>query len=199
MTSDTTTPVITNANILKAFRDTATGSRVTDPDGFNAVIVDAVASHDPAKDRQSGQHFVVLPESAFSLVSAGVGPRSENPEDYVLRAHRGRVNAYLAREHAAPVESLAIIVYTKQAYLGDPEVKNDDPEEFQRVSVSTATHILVAVLAGAGPKAPKLTPTRLLANLAGGNNEALSWTADEIRQKATEVQEYDNEWVVVAD
>jgi len=36
-------------------------------------------------------------------------------------------------------------------------------------------------------------------DLAGGNKEALVWTADEIRAKATEIRAYDEEWAVVAD
>ena len=138
-----------------------------------------------------------MPESAFAFVSAGVGRRSAEPEDYVLRANRGRVNAYLRRSAAAQVESLACIIYTREAYLADPDVR-EDMEEFDRITRSDATHVLVAILAAAGPKAP-LTPIRFVENLAGGNREALLWSADEIRQKATAIAEYDRDWVVVAD
>jgi len=58
--------------------------------------------------------------------------------------------------------------------------------------------VLVAVLAFAGPKAP-LTPHRLVKNLAGGNKEALLWSADEIRAKCAEAAGYWDEWCVVAD
>ena len=58
--------------------------------------------------------------------------------------------------------------------------------------------MLVAVLAFAGPKAP-LSPYRLVHNLAGGNNEAAQWTADEIRAKALESKVYYDEWCTVAD
>jgi len=63
---------------------------------------------------------------------------------------------------------------------------------------SDATHVVVAVLAAAGPK-PPFSPFRLVANLAGGNNEAKKWTADEIRLTAVGVLAYDENWVVVAD
>jgi hypothetical protein len=56
----------------------------------------------------------------------------------------------------------------------------------------------VAVLAFAGPKAP-LPPIRLVHNLAGGNKEAATWTADEIRAEAVEIRAYDETWAVVAD
>ncbi len=53
-------------------------------------------------------------------------------------------------------------------------------------------------LASTGPRAP-YTPYRLISNLAGGNNEALEWTAEEIRKKAVESKKYHDEWCVVAD
>ncbi|OGZ33046.1 MAG: hypothetical protein A2174_01840 [Candidatus Portnoybacteria bacterium RBG_13_41_18] len=136
-----------------------------------------------------------MPSESFFTVSAGVGVRSTTPEDYILREYRGQVDLYLQRWLAAPVESLAVIVYTTEAYLSDPDVKS---EEAARIQQSGATHVLVAVLASAGPKAP-LSPKRFVHNLAGGNKEAVQWTADEIRHKAAEVKAYHDKWCVVAD
>lgn len=197
MASNNSSTKIVSANILSAFADVTIGTKVLDREAFLAVVSTAIEGHDFAGDRVPGQGFISLPESAFALVSAGVGRRSANSEDYVLRANRGRVNAYLCRSKAAQVESLACIVYTRAAYLADPDVI-DDTEEFDRITRSDVTHVLVAVLAAAGPKAP-LTPIRFVENLAGGNKEALLWSADEIRQKAKGVADYDREWVVVAD
>lgn len=193
------TPKIIPANILSAFSSgVVVGTKVLDHEKFlQTVVAETVAAHDFSADRVPGQGYIPIPESAFGLVSAGVGHRTADPKDYVLTAHRGRVNAYLRRERAAEVESLACIVYTRAAYLADPEVV-EDKEEFERISNSDATHILVAVLAAAGPKAP-LTPHRFVSNLAGGNREAAEWTAEEIRTIAKDVLSYDNEWVVVAD
>lgn len=182
------------SNILTAFTTTTIGSKVVQPAAFMAVLNQAVAKFDFASQKVPGQGFIPL-LSGISYVSAGVGRRTTNPEDYVLRTNRGRVNAYLRREEAAPVESLAVIVYTAEAYAADPEA---DPAEISRVTAEGATHVLVAVLASAGPKAP-LTPIRLLANLAGGNKEALVWDADTIRAKAKDVVAYDETWSVVAD
>jgi hypothetical protein len=55
----------------------------------------------------------------------------------------------------------------------------------------------VAVIASSGPESP-LSPWRFVSNLAGGNREALDWTADEIRQKAQDVRDYWSEYEVVA-
>lgn len=195
MANQNSTIAITN--VLSAMAERTVGTKVLDREGFIAVLSEAVESHDFTADRVLGQGYIPLPETAFELVSAGVGRRSADVEDYILAEHRGRVNVYLRRDKAAQVESLACIVYTREAYLADPEVR-EDAEEFERITRSDASHVLVAVLASAGPRAP-LTPHRLLSNLAGGNREAEVWTVDEIRAKAKEVLAYDDEWVVVAD
>jgi hypothetical protein len=188
---------IESANILQALSDSAVGTRVVDREGFLSALSTALESFDFAGQRVPGQGFVPLPESVNGLVSAGVGKRSSNPADYVLREWRGSVQAYLRRESAARVESVAAIVYTTAAYLADPDVSGDS-SEVERVRASEATHVLVAVLASAGPR-PPLSPGRLVSNLAGGNKEALEWTAEEIREKARESSAYASEWSVVAD
>ena len=186
-----------NANILQAFDDTAVGTRVVQPYLFMRHLSAAVAVFDFDAQTTPGQGFVSLPKEAFSSVSAGVGKQRDDPSAYVLRSWRGSVGAYLKREHAAPVESLAAIIYTTDAYLADPDVARDS-DEVSRVEATGASHIIVAVLAFAGPKAP-LSPGRLVSNLAGGNKNALAWNADTIREKAKESAAYAAEWSVVAD
>jgi len=188
---------IINATIVTAFSESAIGTKIVNPSGFRAHLADAIGSTDFAAQRVPGQAFLTLPEAAYKTVSAGVGRRTLNPSDYVCREYRGRVGAFLKREHAAPVEGLAAVVYTVEAYLADPDVAGDE-SEVARVRESGATHVLVAPLAFAGPKAPYPAWT-LLHNLAGGNKEALVWSADEIRAKAKETEEYWSEWAVVAD
>jgi hypothetical protein len=102
---------------------------------------------------------------------------------------------FFTRSLAAPVDNVAVVVYTLDAYLKDPDCT---PEECERVKALGCTHVLVAVLASCG-KPSTLTAHRFVANLSGGNNEALVWTADEIRQKAKEILEFTSEWGVVAD
>lgn len=186
------------SNVCTAFADQTIGTRVLDREAFFAILDVALEQHDSAKDRVPGQHYIVLPPEAATCVSAGVGIRVCNPADYVLRLHRGRVSAYLKRdEHAAQADSVAVVVYTREAYLADPDVAAD-PAEARRIRDHLATHVVVAVLASIGPPSP-LTPYRFVANLAGGNNEALTWTADQIRAKAAEVVAYADTWDVVAD
>lgn len=186
------------ARILTAFNPTqVVGSKVLSPAAFLAALTSAVESHDASKDRAKGQRVVKLPESVWATVSAGVGRKSDNPGDYVVRMHRGQPTMFLRRGLAAEIEGLACVVYTQEAYLADPDVLKD-PEEIARVQASDCTHVIVAVLAFAGPKAP-LTPYRLVHNLAGGNNEVKTWTKEDIVSKAKESLEYWNEWTVVAD
>lgn len=182
------------SNICSAGSKEAIGSRITNDAGFCEVTLKAVDAYDFAACRIPGQGFIVCPE-AVPFVSAGVGPRSKDSKDYVLREHRGIVSAYLKREFAAPVTGCALVVYTREAYVRDPDVT---PEEVARLGL--ATHIIVAVLAYAGPDGPSpLPPYRLVWNLAGGNREAATYTADEIRAKAHVAIDYDNAWVSVAD
>jgi hypothetical protein len=170
------------------------GTKVTNVGAFMFALARAIRAYDATNDRVPGQHFVNVPE-AIPLVSAGIGRRgAHGPDQYVLREHRGRVGAFLKRECAAPTEGVAVVVYTREAYMADPEVT---PEEIE--THGDCTHVVVAVLGFAGPSQPPLTPYRFVSNLAGGNNEALTYTADVIRNMAKAIQAYDDEWCVVAD
>lgn len=187
---------IVSANIVTAFSAAAVGTKVTHAVDFLSVAAKAIEAFDFASQRVPGQGFIMCPE-AIPFVSAGVGPRSADAADYVVRTHRGEAQMFLKREKAAPVEGCALIVYTREAYLADPDVAGD-AAEVARIQGLNPRFVLIAVLAFAGPKAP-LTPSRLVHNLAGGNKEALVWTADEIRAKAKESLDYDRSWAVVAD
>ena len=81
--------------------------------------------------------------------------------------------------------------------LRDPDV-HENPDELDRVRVSGATHILVAVIAFAGPKSP-LPAWRFVCNLAGGNLNAQGLSGDAIREQAKEIRDYWSDWSVVAD
>ena len=187
---------LVSANIVTALDSPTIGTRVTDVKSFFEVAEKAIQQFDFASPSVPGQAFIPLPE-AVPFLSAGVGKRSVNPADYTLRLYRGRVEPFLRREFAAPCDSAAIVVYTRQAYLADPDVQQDSAES-SRIEASGSTHVLVAVLGFAGPQAP-LSPFRLVHNLAGGNREAQAWTADEIRAQAAASLAYDADWSVVAD
>ena len=182
-----------------AFKISTVGTKVYSsalPD-FMRILAKAVEDYDPTSDRVPGQHFVPLPSEANKMVSPGIGPRTKSPYDYVLATHRGRVGAFLKRRFTENVklDGVACIVYTKAAYLADPQIGY---AEGQRLHNSVYTHVVVAVLAFVGPR-PPLTPHRFLANLAGGNKEAATYTLADIYKMAADVLEYDEHWCVVSD
>lgn len=180
------------SDICSAFAPSTIGTKVNNDSEFLRVAEKAILGHDFSKDRVPGQGFILVPE-AVPFISAGVGRKTSDPSQYVCREHRGVVSAYLRREFAEPASGCALVVYTLDAYLKDPDVT---PDEGARVAGSD--FVLVAVLGFAGPESP-LPPYRLVWNLAGGNREALEWSADEIRTRAKKAIEYDSEWATVAD
>lgn len=131
-------------------------------------------------------------------IAGGIGRKTKNPDDYVVRTYRGSPKMFLKREHAAPIEFLKAVVYTREAYLQDPDVLAE-PDEQNRIKASPATHVLVAVLAGAVESF--VSPYRFIANLAGGN---LDYAADKMShadlvELAQKVKAFSDEWSVVAD
>lgn len=191
---------LTNANIMTAFNSQTVGTKVTQRQPLEGLLLEAIAATDFAAQRQPGQAFIPLPDAAKAMVSAGVGSRSNNPDHYVIRTWRDSVSCYLKREYAAPVSGVAAVIYTVEAYRSDPDVQKDEAEMLRTYGgrCATPTHVLVALLAFAGPKAP-LSPGRFVSNLAGGNKEALLWSGDEIRAMAKEIIAYNDAWSVVSD
>lgn len=190
-------PKIIDASIVTAFNKECIGTKVDRIYTFRAFLAEAVAKFDFASQRIPGQGKVELPEEAIACVIAGEGRHTGNPDHYCIRKHwSGAVRLYLKRDLAAYCTGVAAIVNTRDAYLADPDVVGTD--EAKRIMESDATHVLVAVLAYAGPDA-RMPPSTFVRNLAGANNEALAWTADEIRAKAREIQDYDTGWCAVAD
>lgn len=183
------------SNICSSFDESTIGTKVTDREAFMAALAEATKKYDSSKDRVEGQHFIPLNE-AIDIVSAGVGERTDNPADYIHRFYRGKVTSFLKRERAAIAETLNVVLYTKKAYLSDLDV--DGTDETELLNNTDCSHVIVAVLASAGPK-PQLSPNRFAHNLAGGNKEAQQWSADEIREKSKAVVDYDNKWCTVAD
>lgn len=203
------------SNICTAHQALTIGSRILNRTMFNALLEIAIQNHDFNSDRTKGQAvldlFFNLPkheddrmqrafmDAAVHCVSSGFGQRSKDPEDYIARFHREQVQLFLKREHAGPVKSLRAVVYTKEAYLNDPDVFNDSREIDRIVANTTATHVLVAVLAG--PVEGFVSPYRFVANLAGGNldyREGKMKYAELVRL-ANDVKDFDDKWVVVSD
>jgi hypothetical protein len=190
---------IVPSNILECFNQKCIGTKVLNSSPFTFALHKAVREFDFASQRVPGQAVVDLPPEVCEYVSGGVGKHTHNPDDYVVRFHREKVGLFLKRKFAEPCDSVRAVVYTLDAYLRDPDVTEEEAKKISEdLFLAVPTYVLVAVLGSAGPKSP-LTPGRFVHNLAGGNNEALLWTGDEIRDKAKEIKGYYNEWCSVAD
>lgn len=185
------------SNHLTAFDSSVVGSKVEQVEPFFEELEKAIRKTDFSNQQQLGQAYIPL-NSAKSYVSCGVGHHSEDPNHYVIRKYRGRPRMFLKRQYAAETDSLAVVVYSRKAYLNDPDVQKD-VEELERIKNSNATYVLVAVLASAGEQSSPLSPGRLVHNIAGGNNEAQQWTKEEIVEKAQQTIEYYNKWSTVSD
>jgi hypothetical protein len=177
---------------LEAFDDNAVGSKVVDKGAFFAHLSAAVEVHDASRDRAEGQHFVLVPEG-IGAVSCGVGRRTNNPEDYVLRSWRGRVDVFLKREHAAECTWLAVIVYTLKAWNNDPQVVEESR------SLDAGDYVVVAVLANGEGVPNARSPYRLCDSLAGGNREMEKIGIEDVKTLAEASRDYARDWCVVAD
>jgi len=189
--------VLTPSSIWQAYNIDCIGSKVAAGGHigtFEKVLIEAIQNHDTSKDRAEGQHFIQFP--ATHLVSCGVGLHTHSPDDYVLRNWRGRVQPFLKREHALETSWAAVIVYTRQAYLNDPEIT---PDEYERIQQGDATHVLVALLANADGVPNAYGTFRLVSNLAGGNNAFEDITIQEVKEQAATSLSYEKTWCVVAD
>jgi len=135
------------------------GSRVLNHLDFLSHIIHAIKAHEWDK---SGQAVLKLPKTVFEHVTPGDGEHTNQIGDYVFAKHRGYVDHYLKRELAGVTASCSVVVYTREAYLADPEVN---------VSLRGGVeHVIVAVLASCCEESPYPWRT-LVNNIAGGNAE----------------------------
>lgn len=158
---------------------------------------EALAKHDHSANRAPGQCFIFLdatPETLNILFDAGVGRRTTNPSDYFPALWRGEVLLLGRRSLALPVTGAACIIYSREAFLADPDLT----EEERRWLDPETQWVLVDVLAFSGPKG-ELSPGRFVRNMAGENNAHMQASADELRAEAVRVAAYDNEYVTVGD
>jgi len=171
------------------------GTKVLKPQVLESFLESRLAIGGVEFDKH-GHAFIPCPSMA-DYVSCGVGKNTNIPGDYVLRSYRGKVSAYLKREKAEYADFVAIILYTREGYLNDPDVLQD-PAEMERIQASDCQYVIVCVLASAGPKAP-VDGRRFCANLAGGNPEWAEYDQPTLIKMAAETTAYHDEWCTVSD
>ncbi len=191
------------SDIVTAFNIKTIGSKVTNQRVFMDILKDRLENYeknnfDGDEIDVPGQYLITLPKYAYGCVSSGIGERTQNPEDYVLRRYREGVSIFLKRkEFGLPVESLRVVVYTKEAYLVDPDVEEIEESKIYK---SDCTHVLVAILAGSVKT--ELSPGRFVRNLAGGNlncSPEHGYTLERAIEDAKKIVNYSNEYMTVAD
>ena len=58
---------------------------------FLDLLKEAVEAHEVAITDPSGMYFIWLPHRATEISECGIGRRTMNPDDYVIRPFRGRM------------------------------------------------------------------------------------------------------------
>jgi len=189
---------IAPSHIWQAENNAVVGSKVGNSPAFRSALTEAITTHDPSNDQSEGQHFILLTPEVIeaAAITCGVGRKTTNIEDYVMREWRGNVDTFLKRELAVRCTSCAVIVYTKSAYLADPHMED---EERERVESGDATHYLVALLANGEGVPNARSPYRLVDSLAGGNNEFKEIEIETVKAMAVASKDYADNWSVVAD
>jgi hypothetical protein len=191
---------IINSKIVTAFDTTTIGTKVTNESKFLKLLEKEIKNFDFTGTKVPGQGHIKMPDDAIKMVSSGLARTAKKSiNNYIVREYRGQMNLYLQRQFAEPATAVSAIVYTRSAYLSDPDIKQD-PEEKKRIQASNCTHVLVAVLTSCG-EAPPLTYTRFVKNLAGGNREFFpdNTSVAELSKKAKEVAAFWDKFCPVAD
>lgn len=163
--------ILATAEICTAFQTLCIGTKVLEPyhRWFTQILHDSIAAH---VFPENGQAKILLPDITRPMVSAGIASREELREgDFVARKFRNRVGLYARRKFAMQSEKVFAIVYTRDAYIADP-----DYVEGSLFGLPDYTHVLVALLGHAGPEDVPYGSRVLLHNMAGGNNEFLPST-----------------------
>mgnify|MGYP001615457053 CR=1 FL=1 len=179
----------------------AVGAILRDEGDNRTVLMDAVheivGTH---KFPKNGQAVIELPEHARACLISGDVERGQVAKAVYtrVREHRGELLVVVDRElmdsrgRLAPM-SAGIVVYTKEAFMEDPETTATD-----KAWAADYAYVVVPFLASRGPK-PTLSSSRFVRNLAGGNNAFADkdYTIEKARADAKEVAEYEANWMIV--
>lgn len=186
------TPTIIMSDVCKAFDLACVGTRVNNTKVFMAYFADAIGTyHMP----EHGRGFVSFPSEWMEdinqrgIVSCGTGYNAgRSDEDYVIRTWRGQKGIFLKREFAPKLETLHVVVSTKEAYLRDPDVMKRTEYHAALKAERGVKYVIIAVLGTIGP-VPPFGYQALVHNIAGGNEAFIpKFTADEIHLGRLELE-----------
>ena len=153
------------SNICQAFEPHGVmGTKVLRRTDFLTAMCGAIAGFDWNTCRTPGQAVIEFP-AGIPLISCGNTFIQDVQDNELLgRMHRRVPHVCATREGIrprAPARSCSLVVYTREAYNGDPDVlkENDSTEQ---------DYVVVAVLSPVVDTLP-YPATRLVHNIAGGN------------------------------
>lgn len=207
-----------------AFSERSVGTKVLISKAVFLELLATVVEGAIKEDRfpKNGQSFLDLPPqiTVESILRCGVAKMETVrrcaipiPGSYSMAAAynlkenmhvvewRGIPGVYAHPRTAAKTEFAAAVIYSREAYNADPDVQRED-----RAVTEEYTHVLVALIGTAGPKAP-YSHQALVHNIAGGNTAFLPQDSVEkdmallnkIINYAKDTEAYAKEWMVVAD
>lgn len=182
-----------------AFNEKTVGTKVIDKVSFIKELTKAIKLIDFNNQKTVGQAVVSMDSSCFSFVSSGVGFHTNNLDDYIIRKHRGYVGLYLKRIFAAPIENLDVVIYTKDAYINDPDIHEVDGE-LEEVLKVNPEYVIVAVLTNSTAN-KSYSYNRFVKNLAGANHNFAEHllTVEGLIDKAKEVVRFSGRYATIAD
>jgi len=192
------------SDICEAFKSKAVGSKVKKEyrDSFMKELRKAIRQHDFSKDRVPGQAVITLSKKVNNWVSPGSARRgSTNPKDFVLRKWRGEVGMYMKRNPLFASAYVRCVVYTRDAYLNDPDCDVKEREKVYNFlrGFYLPDYVLVAVLGDPDVCISTVSYSRFVKNLAGANNEYKVMSKADLVALAKKVDAYRSMYMVVAD
>jgi len=170
--------------LLDVFAKETIGTKVTDRKSFTTLLTKAIGEWElPPDDRFAafiqmtkedrenwylhiteldGKYKLILLEKVIqNLCSCAYGPRSTNPNDYVIRNNNGQPVMYLKRELASPPKGCMVEVMRRERYIreitevtknrcsaGLPDIELMDEVIRDRIAeVGDATHFITDIFA----------------------------------------------------
>lgn len=128
------------------------GQKVLSREAFLAIMTQHIVHVLPSTQfDEEGFGVIQLPVDVLPLVSSGVGCRSEDPDDYVIRKHQGRVGLYLKRRLALPVERCTAHMFTKTDYLVN-WLERGEEAPLSQEDLEGVTHVVSGFKFWAGPR-----------------------------------------------
>ncbi|KKW28677.1 MAG: hypothetical protein UY72_C0064G0005 [Candidatus Uhrbacteria bacterium GW2011_GWD2_52_7] len=174
------------------------GYKIPDLEAFIAAVKDAFVN--PDLNEVTPGEFVISKPEISRLVKPGIGKRSNNPEDYVLRNHRGKVGAFLKREFAIPYADYNVIIWTLPRFSKESTESPSDFEDLTKFMKSGCTHALV----GAKAASAVVDAEDFVRNIMDTPRQdffthPFEVLVDDVRNSAQRVTTFYDMWSLVAD